>query len=547
MKKHFIFLFLLVSLFGFHKAQATTMIIYCNPGPCADPDNSFYLVGNLEAVSYTAGEQVTFAASLTSDDHPINGACPSFVGGINGANYTSNVFSGCVGDGSFDPQAGVYETGKILGNAPAVTGTFDMAASANGYSGDTDSKTLLVTGGGASVDLQISQRVQDAFGSLFSHALAQTKSVTQGKNTQPSGITVAHVNLSNTELTKVSADNYYVSFILANEGEAQSDVKYTLALVDAKDKVVSLQTFDKTITLQKGKLFFVSEKLVTPKGISGTFTVRAQAQTTTGLPLGFGATGKLTLTGDSKLPSLTSCVANKKAYTTNQVLPVDCALFATKNMGDYVVTSKVFLRNEPQPLQTVSAEIKGAKASPTIENLTAPGVYTIRTSLYERTGNPVGKEIVEQFVVKGTTVSILNLMLDANRYRTNDIAHAVASFSVFSTEPRTSPLRVVTSLVGRGGACADVQTQNLTRPAIEVALPVTSFCKNPSLTVQVLDDKNTILANKTITLVSAQPDFKTLAGYGVALLALLLVTYLLIEHAHRHGAESLVKKFSRRK
>lgn len=466
--------------------------------------------------------------------------------------------------------------GTVTGSYEAsVTGSVDMCYESTTIISGTEANYNFRTCGGpvASVQLNISylekaslmllslqQRVSnlatqagEIIISLLNgieHTYAQTGSVSATSTDKPSkAILVANINLTNAQLLKISENNYYISFVLTNKGETQSDVYYTFSFIDEKEKIVSTQTFGKAVTLEKNTPFFVTEKLNTPKGLDGTYTVRVQAYTQTGLPLGFGTAGEVVLTSPT-MPSLDSCSLLKNTYEVNQILNINCTIKnITQGSAEYIISSKIFYGSEPNQRQSVSAEIINSKATTKIANLTTPGLYTIRTGLYERNGTPIGKEIYGQFIVKGISISILNLLLDKDSYARGEQAKVTASFGLFSTTP-LKQLKINATITGKHGECADVYTTPLERNrAVEFMMPITNTCKNPLLTVQVLDDKNKVLAEKSMGLVTKNSplDFKTKVGYGVALAILLMATFSLLRRAKKHGAASIVRKIVKKK
>ena len=328
---------------------------------------------------------------------------------------------------------------------------------------------------------------------------------TQVTNT---GIKVASINLLNLSLSNISTSTYTVSFALLNTGETQAGIYYTFSLVEKDGGVALTKTFNKPLTLEKGKPFQINESFVVPKGISGTYTLRIQALTDKGLLVGVGQVTGIVVK-DTELLKLTSCLMDKKRYEINQILSITCLITETKKGslttstgGGYLVHAKVFYNNEPFEQQSILGEIVNNKATLEIKNVNAPGKYSIHMSLEERNKTSIGKELSTLFTVNGMVVSILNLTLDKNIYKQGDDAVSTIALSV-KTEGTSTPLTLTTTLTGKEGVCSTLPPQELQeRSALQVDIPITKTCTDPNLTVRITNSENKILAEKTIAVKS---------------------------------------------
>ena len=129
------------------------------------------------------------------------------------------------------------------------------------------------------------------------------------------------------------------------------------------------------------------------------------------------------------------------------------------------------------------------------------------------------------------------------------MAHVTVSFDTFSTLPVKS-LSTVISLTGTRGDCIDTYKEVFTpRGAAEMNLLITKICKNPILSVKVIDSKNVVLAQKSMQLISkVEPvSLNTKVGYGFALLILLMATWSLLSHARKYGPASILKRVVKKK
>jgi hypothetical protein len=327
---------------------------------------------------------------------------------------------------------------------------------------------------------------------------------------------VANISLLNLTATKSGTTTYSINFSLINEGETPATIYYTASLVDKNGTVISTQTFNKPQTLQKRTPALISEQVTFPKALTGTYTIRVQAFTDKGLPVGFGIAENIVLK-DTELVKLSSCEPDQKSYKANQVLTLACSITETKkgaltttNSPGYIVKSSIFYNNEPIEVQSVTGEIDKNKASLSVNNLTLPGTYTIRTSLFERTGAPVGKEVQTLFTVQGTIATILNALLDKVVYEQGEDAVITVALSI-KTEGTSSPLSLATTLVGKDGECSASPVQPIENvSSLEISLPVIKKCTDPTLTVRIIDAETKVLAEKTVSLKSPVPTEQTL-------------------------------------
>lgn len=337
-------------------------------------------------------------------------------------------------------------------------------------------------------------------------------------------ILIANVSLYSPSLVKVTDNDYRISFTLYNGGETQGDVRYIASILDEKQKVVSTQLFEKIIMIEKGKSAFISEKLLIPKGLNGTYTVQVQASTIGGLPLGFGTAGKFTVNEQTDA-SLSNCTLNQKTFIQKDTIMLTCSVSGNKT---YSVGTRIFHGNEIKEMETVESPIVNGKAVLTISTPKQAGPYVVRTSLYDN-GYPVGEEKINSFAVNGTSVSILNLLLSKDAFAKGEYATSTVSLSVFSNEANKLHLELMLS--GKDVACGDRIFQPLTqRLAFEIPILVTHICKNPNLTVRVADEAGTLYAEKSLSLVSRESstELGSKLGYGlvIALVFLALLSFV---------------------
>jgi hypothetical protein len=559
MKKIFIGLLLASALTG--TTYATTYDVSAE-GSCG------YGVSELEntvAGCWSASQMVTFtepvyelggdfyvditrSASL-NDILPVSWTCGGGCSSTS-ANTTASYSGVSVSSGSLNIAAGSSANAAWIspGSAGAKTMTFLAGPSGSLSCGggnfycipetpvQTDIYFNVTAGGGASVDLNIGHWIEEKVQNLLSlfsvdYALAQTGVIT---STKPGtkAIIIANINLTNTRLIKVAEDNYNVSFVLTNRTEKQEGVQYRFSFINSKEEVVSTQTYKANLTLLKNTPVFVSEKLTLPEGLSGTYILRVQALTSSGLPVGAGVAGQVTLDGNNT-PYLSSCTTNRKGYEQNLVLPVTCSVVSntplaryTQTNGGYVVVTKAFFGNEPvERVQTIS-EITNGKVTAQIRGLTTPGAYKLVSQVMTRNGIPSGKEITETFVVKGTSASILNLLLDKDFYTAREQAKATVAFATFNTN-QNSRLYFVATLSGKGGDCAEAVRQEVNRrSAVELTFPITHRCADPSLSVKVTDEKGFVFAEKTLTLETKKAPLSNEAKTLVAVVGLAILFYV---------------------
>ncbi len=401
---------------------------------------------------------------------------------------------------------------------------------------NSDGGTLTVTAA-ASVNLNIGLWLEEKAEKLLSlfnveKVIAQTGVIST--TTPRTAILVANINLTNTKLTKIADNDYTVSFVLTNTSEKQDSVNYRFSFVDQQGKIVSTRVYPANLTLEKNTPVFINEKLVVPEGLTGTYIVRVQALTFAGLPLGTGVAGQITLEGE-KTPHLTGCTINKSGYEQNQILPVTCSIASSKPLASYVqengghvVKTMAFYRNEPVERTSLVAEIVNNRATAKLVGLTTPGVYTLISQLMTRGGVPVGAEIVQNFTIQGTAVSILNLLLDKDYYDKGEKAQATPSFSFFTTN-QNKDFVLTANLAGNRGPCAEEFRQELRgRSASQITFDITKRCENPSLTVKVSDAKGKIVfAEKTLTLSSKKVPLSSEAKTLIAVVGLAVLFYVI--------------------
>lgn len=327
---------------------------------------------------------------------------------------------------------------------------------------------------------------------------AELASTTLSIPSHSKAILLANVEIGGAALTSLPDKTYIGSFSVTNRGETQDGANYRFLLLNGEGSVVSTQAFERTIALLKNVPVSVSEKVLIPQGLDGTYSVQAQVLTSTGVPLASAILNTVTL-HEKATSSLSSCVIAKPSFKKSEVPTLACTVTGAPSK-EGAIGVRLFYGNEPKIIQATSTQAVKGKNTVSISPLSLPGNYIARISLYEN-GSPSGEEKSALFTVEGTHAMLTTVALDKNFYKEGDTAQATFSVSVFSSGTTTA-LFAITDVVGKSGPCTSGTKDTIGPTAFSISIPVIKECTDPTLTVQIVDTDGTIYDKKTMSLIS---------------------------------------------
>lgn len=363
---------------------------------------------------------------------------------------------------------------------------------------------------------------------------------------EPQSVKIAGVNIGDCTLVPQEQDTQPIRVICAvvNNFKAQGDIRYGLQIVQRHEQ--SMQIFDTyvfpdTLSIaENGNLSIVME-YTPPAYLEGSYEVWAILKTSDALPLGQNLVGTIELArGDGAYALLdpSSCRVFVKGEETpyrpehgvdidrDEVLMGACTIEA---VGGSIAASPAFIVYNrtvfgEQVLSTISTSTrvilqdgKKKEFSFTIPKAEKPQAYDALLVLVDENGSPVSNKVIFHYVVRGTSATIQNVLLNKDYYAAGDTAEVSLSWTGSADDfigsrkesTETPVASVAFSLAdASGNTCADEKTFEVEQGEDSAAqsgfgiktysLPVRANCTNPTVTARVIGVGGETLAESTV-------------------------------------------------
>ncbi|MFA6383550.1 MAG: hypothetical protein WCX17_03945, partial [Parcubacteria group bacterium] len=400
------------------------------------------------------------------------------------------------------------------------------------------------------------------FFALGYSALAQTAT-----NEQQATV-VANVNIYSAQIISQDGKNIKIGFDLNNQDFVQPDVKYAVVIlkIDGKGQTIADQVvYDETLNLGIGETTHKEITYAVPNYLSGEYEVWVESRTTSGLPLGQGKAGDITLNGDNQYVEIisTSCYLtiqgdeSGKKYTLRQGVDISSAekLISTCDVVNHFDTGvnlspkfttywrTVFGKtvednNEPQAEVALSPQEKKT-ISFIIPGTSIPQAYDAKLALF-KDGQSASNSVIFHYVLQGSSATIQNLRIDKDKYQKGDVAQASFSWtpsadSFPGSRFGTSNLGDISAQIDLKGSqnvsCASPINKKITDHNIEVSVPIVENCTDPQITVALKNAQGNTLDQKTFEIkskISPIATVPTKPGGNVWKIIIILVVVILV-------------------
>ena len=375
------------------------------------------------------------------------------------------------------------------------------------------------------------------------HAQQQDSAVGQSYS-----VVSADVGLYEARVISQDGNKFNIGFDLVNREGVQPDVRYSVSLtqkISKGNQIVATKVYDEVLNMGANQTIHREITYVAPEFLSGTYTLLMKSFNGDNLPLATRIVGEVTLTGSGQYLFASNELCNitvqgedpQTQYTIFQGVDVDRAetIIGTckiRNTFTDAITASVQFRNyyrtvltgkrvdtENVPQQTFSfAPGETKEISFTIPKASAPQAYDAMFELVSN-GKVVSNEVPFHYVVRGESATIQNLRLDKDYYAQGDIAKISFGWTGSADMhmqtrkkggTRSSDPALQFSIVdGSGKSCAQPVQMKAPQGELErmrmneQTFSITSTCLNPSVSFSVLGDNGNVLAQKTVSIQSA--------------------------------------------
>lgn len=358
-------------------------------------------------------------------------------------------------------------------------------------------------------------------------------------------VTVATVNVYDSKITSQQGAKISLAFDISNRKGVQPGIRYGVYLSKDSSFIDGL-VYPESIDLGEDETKHFELTYEAPQFLQGSYDVWVMAKSMTGLPLGFNKAGSVLLNGSGKYIGLESCYLTVvgeeggKKYTLDQGVDISdseevalsCSaqnlfgsalsvspnfeVYARNTFGEKVggrassIGSISFLQSEKRLMMFSMPKLEKSQA------------YDFVFSL-EENGKLMSNRIFGHIVLRGSSGSIQNIVLDKTRYVRGDVAkisiYAVPSADMFDGSRRAgtklSSLAFSLSVFdAQNTACSNtvLKEYDVSKGSIAdtVDVPIVEDCSSPKV-VTSLSNGGNILDEKTFS-VSEKPTTEMFSG-----------------------------------
>jgi len=389
-------------------------------------------------------------------------------------------------------------------------------------------------------------------------------------------VALATVNIQNARVVSQNGNVFRLSFDLTNRVIPQTGVKYAVMLVgkkDGKQFSAASRVYDEAVTLPEHSSVRKDITYTAPTSLQGSFDLVLTSENANGFPFAIAKVATVELTASGGIEILTdTCYltiqGDKKGthyflrqgvdVSPKEALTLHCE---AQNRGGALTATPTYITHYRTTYGEVVPHTGGDTAAVSFAaqekktlSLALPKAaeaqaYDVVVTLGE--SNPVDVH----YVLQGDSATIQNLSLDKNYYQKGETATlsflwspAADTFigsrrystatSATTTEAAVSAIasssRGMTAkvtLVTNNTACAESATYPIGGSIVKLPLSITTNCKNPHLSLDILDASGKVLAHEELQLTSDRP----LLGASLAALLILLLAAVGVFYFKRHA------------
>lgn len=379
----------------------------------------------------------------------------------------------------------------------------------------------------------------------------------QSSTTTPQAITVANVNLKNCAFTQeVSTGLITVVCDINNVLGNQGDIRYGVQLlqnIGSVQTVVDTKVYEDVLSLRENQTIQKGITYNPPSYLSGTYKILAILKTSAGLPLATYQVASVTLKGSApyfeiKADTCTLSVsgtstkyklAQRIILNPDDTLVGSCSV-VSHNTGNMDVTPSLVayegsIFGKAFPITTKQESVGFTNNSTKTVSFSIPVgdvPQTYDAILSIASPNEIQSNTATiSYLVKGASVSILNVLFDKDRYSAGDTANISAFWRGTVSSVAISILDENNNTCAKETTFPSPSSEAYLNNFPSFSLPISRNCVNPQATIKLLDVNGAVLASKIIGIESAQAtstspfaDFfnQTFVLYGLVILSVMI-------------------------
>jgi hypothetical protein len=312
---------------------------------------------------------------------------------------------------------------------------------------------------------------------------------------------VAMVNVYNAKVDSQVDDTLALSFSISNGEGVQTDVRYSVRLMQATTKkgtvLVDEKVYDDTLTLSENSTLQKTVVYEAPSLTPGTYQVFVSLKNTAGFSFGTASFGDIEFKGSTKGAQI---VPDSCAFTTVGALGVSCTVQSTV-LGTTIVTpvAQTYERSvhgtvvADTALGAVPITLKAKEKKSVffaLRKATAPGMYMVAVQLSSPAAS--SNTIYLPYTVEGVDTSIIQASANADYYEKGSGA------DVFVLWGGSQKVIIEAKITSGILTCGSGQMNDLTKGSTTVRVPIARNCIHPTVSISLKGDDGVVLDEKII-------------------------------------------------
>jgi hypothetical protein len=332
---------------------------------------------------------------------------------------------------------------------------------------------------------------------------------------------IDYVNLNQAKIESQSGNKITVSFSLENREQYQPQIYYGVTLL--KDTPASQTTYgrkiyEEEISLAPGEKAERKIEYSAPSVLRGKYKVYLWAKNRDGADLGIGYAGEADLAGSGNLLEIdkNDCFfkSDKDGIKSNfwkgmlldsdQEIEAVCkvkntldqktSFFPEINVFNKSFFGKTLKKEKQAEVFLNPGEAKEISFS--LENMAGKQLLAVNLVFLDKNSMPISNEVDSFLGYSGETAEILNVRLDNNYFKTNDLAEAWISWK--NSGENYGGKKMEVQMTGENGenCIGKPFEQELSREkelSFKASLLVIKNCKDPKISLAIKNSRNEIL------------------------------------------------------
>ena len=403
-------------------------------------------------------------------------------------------------------------------------------------------------------------------------------------STPSKAIVIASVDIQNAKIVSQSNNNFNISFSLSNGKGLQAGVKYGVKLVSTSNKIqttVDEKIYDESLTMYEDSSVDKTIQYTAPSILDGVYSIFLTSSNEANFSFSTAYLGQIRLKSSAKGLTIdpASCVyyvnnsKDDSLYKIDQVVDIDnteslgIKCVAVNNLAKEVQVTPSFVTNEKSAYGKVVKTDAGDTKTETFKagekkvisfilpKASTSGLYFLTMGLKQT--EDISNTINLTYLIRGNIASISNLFLDKDYYAKGETANisfmwnSMAGKLLRGSLDSSSILLTANIKDYNNKDCSSVVNETLvkdfSKPKTDLPISITKNCFNPTFTLTLKDDKNTILDEKSFSMQTVsvkKPINMTPFIIGILVLILILIIFLVYKknkNIINSGAENNTK------